>query len=295
MENPKLAVNIRKALDLGWRPIQHFLNFKDGACIMGLWFVGKSDIKPDSDASSEHSGHSFAAHVASSSHFGHYMAAGLTDGFDGRPSTWEYQYGGSEHISSGMDRVRKKYMSGYRAGRRLLRILMPHVYAATLILEVAGQNDEDYIPYWPMTLNEVGFFAGECARQGTGPMSVLQMAMAWEYAKENRNEARGRPNIWYTMIRMLGALVEPDINQDGFRKVPASFKDGSLALPHGQIGSALTNLTESIEDITPEEVYQEFESIHPFADGNGRVGAILYNLLLNDPEGLRTPPPHKKG
>jgi fido (protein-threonine AMPylation protein) len=45
--------------------------------------------------------------------------------------------------------------------------------------------------------------------------------------------------------------------------------------------------------VSASEFYQEFETLHPFNDGNGRVGAILFNLLngtLSDPI---VPPPYK--
>jgi fido (protein-threonine AMPylation protein) len=31
----------------------------------------------------------------------------------------------------------------------------------------------------------------------------------------------------------------------------------------------------------PIEFFREFELVHPFVDGNGRTGAILYNAMLN--------------
>jgi fido (protein-threonine AMPylation protein) len=39
--------------------------------------------------------------------------------------------------------------------------------------------------------------------------------------------------------------------------------------------------------MTPDEAYLEFEEIHPFVDGNGRAGKIIFNWLadsLGDPK-----------
>jgi hypothetical protein len=81
-----------------------------------------------------------------------------------------------------------------------------------------------------------------------------------------------------------------------FRKTPVFFKDLSLGLPPELIDRTLDNLivTFNMQSITPEEFYQEFERIHPFEDGNGRVGAILFNMLnhsMNDPI---LPPKYKR-
>ena len=35
-----------------------------------------------------------------------------------------------------------------------------------------------------------------------------------------------------------------------------------------------------LDALTPEEVYVEFEKIHPFEDGNGRVGDLLWKIAM---------------
>jgi fido (protein-threonine AMPylation protein) len=43
---------------------------------------------------------------------------------------------------------------------------------------------------------------------------------------------------------------------------------------------------ENLPNMTPEQAYYEFEIIHPFRDGNGRTGKIIYNWLMGT---LRAP------
>jgi len=118
------------------------------------------------------------------------------------------------------------------------------------------------------------FCAQECERQGAGPMAVYNMVLA-------------NKTMWYSntitkdLIIRLGALVEPEKNAGGFRNVPVVFANGNSGLSHHLINGAMDTLVGIIHDPlwTALDIYKEFQRIHPFVDGNGRVGAILFNAL----------------
>lgn len=123
-----------------------------------------------------------------------------------------------------------------------------------------------------LTLSDIKWAAEECERQNSGEISVYKMCNALDYARNVRLI------IDLQDVRILGELIEPEKNKDGFRKVPVHFRYMTIALPPDQIVSSLTSLITHGNTLTPTEWYKEFESIHPFLDGNGRVGAILFNI-----------------
>ena len=157
-----------------------------------------------------------------------------------------------------------------------------------------------------VSLDIVRFCAIECRLQMSGELSVWWMIEAWLYAQEESKKgttklASGRlstaPPAIDDVIK-LGRLVEPNVNVHGFRRVDVRV-GWDVKMNWENVPSSMANLMEalrmpptsysegiSVPVLTPDTFFKEYEEIHPFQDGNGRTGAILFNWLngtLDDP------------
>jgi hypothetical protein len=103
-------------------------------------------------------------------------------------------------------------------------------------------------------------------------MHVGYMLDAWRIAMQLRGP------LSKVFIEQLGSTIEPVRNADGFRRV--GVRVGLDIKPDWyDVPRQLDHLIEAENTLEPGPWYYEFEMIHPFVDGNGRTGKVLFNLL----------------
>jgi hypothetical protein len=165
-------------------------------------------------------------------------------------------------------------------------------------LDLRGHFDD-------VQLNIIKYCAEECKRQYSGNMSVYNLVDAWTEAISFVELGR---KVTLDMIERFGILVEPQKNKSGYRSIRIGVGNGIEWIekaPPDRVIPQLKQLIESYYDgalawsykdnkpLNPlandqeDQFYYEYEEIHPFVDGNGRTGKIIYNYLkgtLLDPQ-----------
>jgi hypothetical protein len=135
-----------------------------------------------------------------------------------------------------------------------------------------------------ITPHVVAYCAQECEWQGSGEMSVFHMVEAWRYAHRHRNQP-----IRLNHILALGRLVEPVKNANGMRRVgvrvgydikmEAHLVPDALSTLLAQQDSGPAQARHRFDEAMTTEWFRQYEEIHPFIDGNGRTGTLLWNWL----------------
>jgi len=158
-------------------------------------------------------------------------------------------------------------------------------------------------------MDKIEFIKEEVTRQGFVPdtpdfaQRVEWMSDAWEWASDelSRAELSGPGKTAKNVLGQLGFVtqigkrIERQANEYGYRDCevtaggrpcpPAFEVPGLMHFWHKQL----------VPMLSPRGAYLTFELIHPFRDGNGRTGKVIYNMLLNSMEDPQFPPDYFGG
>ena len=118
----------------------------------------------------------------------------------------------------------------------------------------------------------VAYCAEEVRRQGDTPWHVYRMYDAWMQATDIDSLT-----LTHNDIRNIARLID-EANDDGYRNGKV-WVGGEEKIGHEAIHAAMTDWLEHQDKLSPIELYKWFEDIHPFFDGNGRTGKVIYNWL----------------
>lgn len=122
----------------------------------------------------------------------------------------------------------------------------------------------------------------QCELQSaTSPDQFAGMVRALEITKQLAcRDQVFTPDDLEAYICTVGKLVE-GAQSSRYRTVPVVFASGNHGLDPEYIPDAMHAWAEAFcrrDALSPEELYYEFELIHPFVDGNGRAGHCLWLL-----------------
>ena len=126
----------------------------------------------------------------------------------------------------------------------------------------------------------------QCENQhATSNEQILGFANAYLTAKTFASNPESLATLTkestYDFILELAALIEKR-NDKGFRTTPVRFRSFKSALEPALVPRAMETYSMAYAEhaLSPTDLYKEFQEIHPFEDGNGRVGDLLWKIAM---------------
>lgn len=177
--------------------------------------------------------------------------------------------------------------------------LVNHLSNFQVVFACSSSNIEGNI----VTYNNVrDIFTSGCVKNYTGPVTdlleIVNQKRAFEFLKDSfeKREPLSIDFILHLHKILLRDLFSEELISKGEK--PGTFKIGDYCVGTTEVGCEPEYVLEDLQDLLDEinsdtssnyllkaaYFHAVFESIHPFADGNGRVGRCLtnYYLLLNN-------------
>lgn len=143
-----------------------------------------------------------------------------------------------------------------------------------------------------LTVKDKELILEQCIHQNaTTPRQIEGFTLAYSRAKSFAEKAdwdRVTSEKIYDLLMEFGSLVEDGDNFFGSRSVDASFRSGNHGVLPDNISKAIEGWVEAYVEnrVAPEKIYHEFETIHPFNDGNGRVGDLFWKMAVKRNTGV---------